>query len=80
MDEPVVFHCCAVCDRPFESGSGDLGGLYIASYQINVCISCFNENRRGWAHELEDRVSWTLQDQGLNPPPRNRMRLLPRGL
>ncbi len=78
MSEKKFMDKCFICDGQFQMGPHVYDGRYIKSYNISVCMSCYEGNWDGWAPPYEQRLIDHLKEKGLPIPSRNAKDLLPR--
>ncbi len=68
---------CDLCGDNYQMGRHLYNGKQISLYQLGVCMSCYNDNRDGWAPHYEDKIMAHLKEKGLTVPNRNEKGLLP---
>lgn len=71
-------HQCFTCGNKFQFQEHVYDGKYIASYDIEVCMSCWNSNWDGWAPHYGDKIILHLKKNGRLIPQMNAKGFLPR--
>lgn len=69
---------CDLCGSEFQMGRHVYAGKVIPTYEITVCMGCYQANHDGWGPALEERVIAKLREKGLPIPQRNERGWLPR--
>lgn len=78
MPENKMMYKCFICGGQFKMGPHEYDGKYIKSYDISVCMPCYQGNWDGWAPPYEQKLLAHLKNKGLSIPARNSKDLLPR--
>lgn len=78
MPDDKKTHQCFTCGQMFQHEE-HIYGKYIARYDIEVCMSCFNSNWDGWPGQRAKQIIKHLKEKGLPVPPMNAKGWLPRG-
>jgi len=77
MTDEKKTHKCFTCGKMFQHKE-HVYGKWIPTYQIEVCIDCWNDNWDGWTPRLGDKIIEHLKEKGLPVPPMNKKEFLPR--
>ena len=73
-----IIERCDLCGAEFQYGPVAYFGTYVPEYEVMACNRCYAANWKGWAPDLEERVTRNLKAKGLRIPERNSQGLLPR--
>ncbi|MCX5846461.1 MAG: hypothetical protein NTW12_08910 [Deltaproteobacteria bacterium] len=79
MTEDKKTHHCFTCGKKFQFEEHIYDGKWIDSYQIEVCMTCWNGNWDGWPGERAEKIINHLKKKGIPIPPMNAKGWLPRG-
>ncbi len=71
-------HQCFICFKKFQMEEHIYDGKWIQSYQIEVCMSCWQSNRDGWAPHNTERIIKHLEKKGIPIPQKDEEGRLPR--
>ena len=66
---------CDFCGNKYQFGPHVYDGKYIKRYDMNVCLTCYNGNKDGWADI--SKIIKHLKEKGLPIPETNAKGWLP---
>jgi len=79
MEDFKNFCTCQMCGSEYQMGPHVYAGKHIATYDLDVCKSCYEGNWDGWAPHYGEKLVAHLKEKGIPIPEKNEKGWYPRG-